>query len=157
MIRVSQLKLPVAHSLEDLKIQAAKELKVPPGRIKNLTVSRKSIDARKKPVMYVYTVDVTGSTNRELFASVSDEGIRSFIEDRAVVDVVGQGDELDSLMTEVAASLDRYEGGANILTDDKAPVELLGMRMIDELIGDELGYYKQIFQEQGLTGLLESL
>ncbi len=105
----------------------------------------------------VYTVDVTGSTNRELFASVSDEGIRSFIEDRAGGDAVGQGDELDSLMTEVAASLARYEGGANILTDDKAPVELLGMRMIDELIGDELGYYKQIFQEQGLTGLLESL
>ena len=66
MIRVSQLKLPVAHSLEDLKIQAAKELKVPPGRIKNLTVSRKSIDARKKPVVYVYTVDVELAEEKKL-------------------------------------------------------------------------------------------
>ena len=105
----------------------------------------------------VYTVDVTGSTNRELFASVSDEGIRSFIEGRTGGNALVQGDELDSLMTRVADSLVRYEGGSNILTDDKAPVELLGMRMIDELIGDELGYYKQIFREQGLTGLLESL
>ena len=58
MIRISQLKLPVDHGPEDLKRQAAKELKVPEERIESLTVSKKSIDARKKPVVYVYTVDV---------------------------------------------------------------------------------------------------
>lgn len=35
------------------------------------------------------------------------------------------------------------------MTDDKAPVELLGMKVIDELIRDEVGYYKEIFQEGG--------
>ena len=58
MIRISQLKLPVDHGPEDLKRQAAKELKVPEERIESLAVSKKSIDARKKPVVYVYTVDV---------------------------------------------------------------------------------------------------
>lgn len=29
-----------------------------------------------------------------------------------------------------------------ILTDDKAPVELLGMKVLDEIIGEELDYYR---------------
>ena len=44
-----------------------------------------------------------------------------------------------------------------ILTDDKAPVELLGMEVIDILIDEEIGYYKDIFREEGLKGLIEAL
>lgn len=50
-----------------------------------------------------------------------------------------------------------YTSTGLLLTDDKAPVELLGMRAIDALIQDELGTYKKLFQEEGLTGLLEQL
>ena len=50
-----------------------------------------------------------------------------------------------------------YEAGSYIMTDDKAPVELLGMQVIDELIKDEVMYYKQIYDEEGLEGLLERL
>ena len=35
------------------------------------------------------------------------------------------------------------------MTDDKAPVELLGMKVIDELIRDEVAYYKRIYQDGG--------
>ena len=42
------------------------------------------------------------------------------------------------------------------MTDDKAPVELLGMRVIDELIQEEVAYYKGIYEEGGISGLLES-
>ena len=66
MIRISQLKLPVDHGPEDLKRQAAKELKVPEERIQSLSVSRRSVDARKKPVVYVYTVDVELSEEKKL-------------------------------------------------------------------------------------------
>ena len=45
-------------------------------------------------------------------------------------------------------------GWAHILTDDKAPVELLGMRAIDDLIQQELAYYQEIYVEEGLSGLL---
>ncbi len=41
------------------------------------------------------------------------------------------------------------------MTDDKAPVELLGMRVIDELIQDEVTYYRNIYEQQGLDGLLD--
>ena len=43
------------------------------------------------------------------------------------------------------------------MTDDKAPVELLGMRVIDKLIEGEVSYYKKIYEEKGLEGLLELL
>lgn len=43
------------------------------------------------------------------------------------------------------------------MTDDKAPVELLGMRVIDDLIQDEVSYYKGIYEREGLSGLIEML
>ena len=43
------------------------------------------------------------------------------------------------------------------MTDDKAPVELLGMQVIDQLIQDEVAYYKDIYEREGISGLLNSL
>ena len=57
----------------------------------------------------------------------------------------------------VIAGLTEYEGTGLILTDDKAPVELLGMKVIDTLIGEEIGYYKDIYEKEGLSGLIENL
>ena len=45
----------------------------------------------------------------------------------------------------------------HVLTDDKAPVEVLGMSMIDSLISEELAYYKDLFKEKGLKGLIEEI
>ena len=41
-----------------------------------------------------------------------------------------------------------------MITDDNAPVEILRFRFIYGIIRDEIGYYKEIFKEQGLSGLL---
>ena len=57
----------------------------------------------------------------------------------------------------VYSGLVSYEAGSNILTDDRAPVEVLGMRAIDELISDELGYYKTLFREEGIKGVMSLL
>ena len=43
------------------------------------------------------------------------------------------------------------------MTDDKAPVELLGMRVIDSLIRDEVEYYRGIYEREGVEGLLKGL
>ena len=43
------------------------------------------------------------------------------------------------------------------MTDDKAPVELLGMKVIDEMIREEVKDYKEIFEKEGLKGVLEQL
>ena len=60
-------------------------------------------------------------------------------------------------MYTVGAAMTAYEPGDLILTDDKAPVEVLGMRVIDEIIRDEIGYYKDIFKRDGIRGILDSM
>lgn len=50
-----------------------------------------------------------------------------------------------------------YRAGRHILTDDKAPVELLGMRAIDRLVSEELAVYKEMYHEQGLQGIMEEI
>ncbi len=98
----------------------------------------------------VYTVDVKGSTNRELFASANPEMLSVMeFETEKLADA-----GLREMMRTVGNSLAAYEGGGCVLTDDKAPVEVLGMRVIDELIQDEIGYYKEIFKREGIDGLL---
>ena len=101
----------------------------------------------------VYTADVDGSTNRELYASDNADMVTDFRENCTSISEI----ELLKMMAEVDVNLTEYEAGSLILTDDKAPVELLGMEVIDVLIQDEIGYYKKIFQEEGLQGLLNSL
>jgi len=101
----------------------------------------------------VYVADVPRCTNRELFAS-SDPAMLENLQANVAAE---ENSGLRELMGQVAAGLSAYEAGENILTDDRAPVELLGMRMIDSLIQDEIGYYKKIFQEQGIEGLLNSM
>lgn len=101
----------------------------------------------------VYTVDVAGSTNRELFASDNHDMVSVFDENRENL-----GDsELSALMERVKDKLVVYDKGKYIMTDDKAPVELLGMQVIDELIEEEVSFYKQIYEEEGLAGLLERM
>ncbi|MDE7226175.1 MAG: fused MFS/spermidine synthase, partial [Ruminococcus sp.] len=99
----------------------------------------------------VYTVDVSGSTNRELFASDDPEMLERFRSRTAEL----KNPELSAIMDMVDERIEKYENGGLILTDDKAPVELLGMSVIDDLIQEELAYYKERFEEDGIKGLLE--
>lgn len=60
MIKISQLKLPIGHSNDDLTVAAAKVLKVSVKKITNLIILKKSIDARKKAdIKFIYTVKVS--------------------------------------------------------------------------------------------------
>ena len=99
----------------------------------------------------VYTADVDFSSNRELFAS--DNGGMTELLARNT-EALTQ-DDLIRMMNVVQSKLVHYEAGDRILTDDKAPVELLGMKVIDDIIQEELVYYKKAFKEKGIRGLLE--
>ena len=101
----------------------------------------------------VYTADVSGSTNRELYA-FSDAGCMQRFEEESEAE---EAADLYAMMNRVGKELKPYSGGSLIMTDDKAPVELLGMKVIDSLIGEEASFYKEIYKEQGLKGLLEWL
>ena len=112
----------------------------------------------------VYVVDVIGSTNRELYAangvelkSELEQGITTLSEraERKAGDFDVQ--ELASLMERINDNMQPYQAGDYLMTDDKAPVELLGMQVIDELISEEVEYYKGVYEREGLEGLLEQL
>lgn len=60
MIKISQLKLPIGHTEEDLSAAASKILKLPVQKIKEIIIIKKSIDARKKnEIKFIYTLNVT--------------------------------------------------------------------------------------------------
>ena len=101
----------------------------------------------------VYTVDVAGSTNRELFASQHSDMIEVLSDHVENLSDAG----LQNMMQRIADNSSVYVAGDYLMTDDKAPVELLGMQVIDQLIQEEVAYYKDIYEEQGISGLLEHL
>ena len=102
---------------------------------------------------HVYTTDVKNNTNRELFASDNPQMLTLMAEGVAAV----ADEELAAMMGTVQEAMVAYEPGDLILTDDQAPVELLGMRVIDEIIRDEIGYYKALFRKEGIQGILQAL
>ena len=69
MIRIREIALPPEHNPAQLGYEAAKLLKVPNSKIRQIKIVRRSIDARKKPdVKVVYTIDVAvdGNENKIL-------------------------------------------------------------------------------------------
>ena len=105
---------------------------------------KKNPDERKQEI-----IRVAG----ELFATNGDD-----MSIRLGNDLVFEKNEsLKAMMKKVSETITPYSGTGHILTDDKAPVELLGMRQIDLIIKDEVALYKQIYAEKGLQGILENL
>ena len=107
----------------------------------------------------VATVDVRGYTNRELFAVKEGDVAARF---DAGIDYIRKNgvstgstdEEFIALMAAVRDGMQEYEGGQHIFTDDRAPVELLGMREIDGMIRDEVGYYRSVYERDGIDGVL---
>ncbi len=99
----------------------------------------------------VYTADVSGSTNRELFASNNPDMLTSLEKNTLSCD----DEQLTAVLERVSQSLTESHGSGDALTDDCAPVELLGMQVIDDLISEELAYYKGILETEGVSGLID--
>ena len=47
------------------------------------------------------------------------------------------------------------EKNGYILTDDKAPVELLGMDVLDDMIFDELDYYRNLIKGKSIREVIQ--
>lgn len=101
----------------------------------------------------VYTAQVRRNTNCELFASFNDNMLDDFLEN---LDRMEEG-SLKSFLSGIESDYVRYNPGDLLLTDDKAPVELLGIQVIDSIIEKEVKYYKEIYKEEGLDGILNSI
>lgn len=89
---------------------------------------------------YILTTDVENWSNRILFA-----GGQADMEEKLITAMENEADsDMLTMMTKVINGLKDYNAGNLIMTDDKAPVELLGMKIIDEIIADEVSQYKAI-------------
>lgn len=100
-----------------------------------------------------YYIDINHSTNKEFFASNNPE----MLENLARNTELEADEDLQYMMEYVQDNLVCYEPGNLIMTDDQAPVELLGMRVIDDIISDEVSYYKIIYDNEGFEGLMNAL
>ena len=100
----------------------------------------------------VKIVDTHGVTNRILFAA-ADEKILNNLRTRA--EALDDKD-LSRLMIHIAETWTTPAPGENILTDDRAPVEMLSMRALDNLIQQNLQRCKEIYRREGLDGLMNS-
>lgn len=76
MIRIQQIKLPPDHKEEDLRNAVRKLLRLPEGQPVSYEIVRQSIDARKKPELFlVYTVDVRCEGEKKLLKAARNKNI----------------------------------------------------------------------------------
>ena len=94
--------------------------------------------------------------NRELFASFNEDMLDKLEEGIPSVSDFPLRASLTSALKKMREN-GKYNGGDLILTDDKAPVELLGIKLVDKVIGNELSYYRDIFKKGGFKALWETL
>ena len=92
------------------------------------------------------TADVPNTTNRELFAKKPGSGSERTPCSRP-----------PRHSTCVRPLTSEPDSSSTILTDDKAPVEVLGMHAIDQIIAEEAGPYRQILKDEGIGGLLRAV
>lgn len=79
MLRISEIKLPLDSSFQDVEDEAAKALKINKNRILKTEIFKKSVDCRKGEVKFVYTADVTidGDEDRILNSLNTNRVIKS--------------------------------------------------------------------------------
>ncbi len=100
---------------------------------------------------HCYTVEVSYGTNMELFATDDPDALGRFQER---LSGLSDSPDLRRIMDRVSSQLHAVVGGDHFLTDDKAPMELLSMRVLDEIISAELDGLRDIIKRDGIMGLL---
>jgi uncharacterized FAD-dependent dehydrogenase len=76
MLRLTELKLPVGHSEQDLTAAILKKLGIPRAALKDFTVVRRGQDARKKPnIFHVYTIDAEVTDEAAVLARLKDRNV----------------------------------------------------------------------------------
>jgi predicted membrane-bound spermidine synthase len=95
-----------------------------------------------------YTVDC--GTNRELFACNGFDLKKSLNNNLTKVENI----DLKNHLTFIKDNLVYVEDKPYILTDDKAPVKLLGMDVLDDMIFDELEYYRGKLKGKSISEII---
>lgn len=93
MIQISQLKLPVTHSENALKQKIMKTLHIQESEMLSWKISKKSLDARKKPeLFYVYTIEVIVKKEASLKKKIKKNNI-TFKDEAPAYNCVATGEK----------------------------------------------------------------
>ena len=90
-------------------------------------------------------------SNRVLFASNEPDMLATMNAQLALE----TNSTLRYFLNGIKNQLDEYIPGNFILTDDKAPVEMLSMKVIDVMMQEEMDYYRQLIKEHGIIWFLK--
>ncbi len=99
----------------------------------------------------VYTCTAGGNT--ELFASNNYDCKEMLTNNIGTI----KNMRLYNLMRTVESRLVKVEKSNYLLSDDKAPVEVLGMKVLDDIISEELSYVKESIKGKSLSELIKML
>ena len=101
----------------------------------------------------LYAFKVNGASGMEVFASKNKE--MPFIEKAKEVEV--EDFELQKVFTKLAYNLEEYEDTGIRLKDDTCDVEMRSMLTLDDLVQEELEYYRSLYKKGGIKALFEEL
>ena len=75
MIKITQLKLPLEHSKEDLEKKICKLLQIPSGKLYGIEILKRSLDARKTPLMYNYQLGVLADGEEKIVKKLKNKDV----------------------------------------------------------------------------------
>lgn len=75
MIKITQLKINIEHNEEDLKKKVCKILQTPSSKIYDIEILKRSLDARKKPLMYNYQLAVFAENEEKIVKKLKNKDV----------------------------------------------------------------------------------
>ncbi len=75
MIKITQLKLPIEHKKEDLEKKVCKLLQIPSSKLYGIEILKRSLDARKTPLMYNYQLGVFADGEEKIVKKIKNKDV----------------------------------------------------------------------------------
>ena len=75
MIKINQLKLPIDHNWEDLEKKVCKLLQIPGSKLQGIELLKRSLDARKAPLMYNYQLGVFADGEEKIVKKIKNKDV----------------------------------------------------------------------------------
>ena len=99
-----------------------------------------------------YTLRVPNGSGIETYSFNGDVDMRAELEN-----ITSSDSRFNVMVERLKDGLKIHKDTGIRLYDDTADVEIRSIRALDELINEELEYYRETFKEYGLRGLMEEL
>ena len=94
----------------------------------------------------VYKYNVPGTTNTIVFSTDNPDGLANYQEN---MDRLESGSPLLPIAKKVFDGSSEVTDAGRIFTDDLAPVEVLGQKVLNDIVRDSLIYFKQELSKPG--------